>query len=355
MVYLINLILSVSYFYILRKVKKIDFFTVFPMILIWILIIGGQYDVGTDYQHYLNYFYGKRDIAVFYRNREYLFYLLIKKLGELTTNGQSLFLVIGLLESFLLVFIIKKITEIKLIKKKEIYIFIFLFFCQGTLFYNQLNILRQGVAIYFFSIGVFLFIEKKYKRAILIFLIGALFHISLLIAVIIFLGILFLLNIDSKNKFILLFIVLCSLSLLDLEIIIKKIASYTKYKGYINSVFFVEQHIKNKIVKYMYIPIYMLSFKCFNHQVGVRKKILKLGLLFVAFRLTFLNIRIISRIGEYFGIITIFPIFYLIENLKQKKEKSILLCIIFFVLCIFLIKVMIFPRNEYLYRSYLLN
>lgn len=87
MVFFLNLIFSVAYCIFLDREyanyhKKVSSF--FILILLWTIIAGSQFDVGTDYHTYLNIFENE-DVQVRYRDnsREYLFFYIVNFLSSL--------------------------------------------------------------------------------------------------------------------------------------------------------------------------------------------------------------------------------------------------------------------------------
>lgn len=86
MIYVLNLIVTVLYSYLIKSTKILNYI---PILLIWIIILGGQYEVGKDYRNYLDFFYGIRDSKLFFIQKEYLFYYFLKIMSFLFSNGRS--------------------------------------------------------------------------------------------------------------------------------------------------------------------------------------------------------------------------------------------------------------------------
>lgn len=61
---------------------------------------------------------------------------------------------------------------------------------------------------------------------------------------------------------------------------------------------------------------------------------------------------IISRLGEYLLILTLFPIIFLLEYYLERKKFLYLFLVLGFIFGVFIIKVLILPQNEYIYKSY---
>ena len=82
---------------------------------------------------------------------------------------------------------------------------------------------------------------------------------------------------------------------------------------------------------------------------------LKITILAYVIRIFCLKLTVTNRLGEYFTLLSIYPIYLVIENYIQKKKKIELIILLSLVLGLFFIKIIIFPKNEYLYSSYLFH
>ena len=105
MIYFIVLIFSVysfSFLYVHGKKTFANYIyaSVFCIIL-WTIVQGGQYNVGTDYFTYLYYFDNPYSLSYFSDKGEWGFYFLIKFCHNIGVTGQGVFVVITLLESVL--------------------------------------------------------------------------------------------------------------------------------------------------------------------------------------------------------------------------------------------------------------
>lgn len=356
MIYFINALFSVFYMYSFRKMKKFNFIIFFPVFFLWLLIIGLQYGVGTDYFNYLNIFYNENNLSLYYRTKEYIFYYYVKGLKNIFLNGQSLFIVTSLLENLLIYFFIKKLLKENIISKKKIFVFIFLFLCYGTNFYNQMNILRQYFNVYLLSFALINIYNKEIFRYIFNFLIGMNIHRSFLYLFPIFIG-KFLIN--KLNKKFLIFLLILSFLFNFMPVLewMKKILIYIpRYSHYIYSDYFEEIPLINKMTKFIYIPFYFLAINLLDKIEDDKKiYILKVGILAFIFRIFCLKITVLNRVGEYFVLFSIFPLYFLlIENYKNKKYFLIFILVLIIIL-LFSIKVLILPRGEYLYKSCLFS
>lgn len=160
MVYLFYLFFSFFYLRAIRfyKVGWARLLLVsLPVVLLWILIIGGQYNVGTDYSSYIMHFNTKSE-DLFYEKKEYLFGYLIYISHELGIYGQGIVLLISAIWIILLLIISKYFLNSNL---RYLYIFLFVFIVFPATFNNQMNGIRQYVAVYFFTLAVCLAMTRK--------------------------------------------------------------------------------------------------------------------------------------------------------------------------------------------------
>ena len=102
MVYLFFLFYSQAYFYFLGKysTKLHEYYLLLtPIILLWVIIIGGQYNVGTDYFSYMKLFVGREGLSRYIDNGELLFVFLIQSCHNIGIYGQGILLVIVFIEA----------------------------------------------------------------------------------------------------------------------------------------------------------------------------------------------------------------------------------------------------------------
>lgn len=63
----------------------------------------------------------------------------------------------------------------------------------------------------------------------------------------------------------------------------------------------------------------------------------------------------LTRMSEYFLILSTFPIYYLLIYYYDNKKYKRLLLLVMMILSLFIIKTIIFPKGEYLYKSWFFN
>ena len=123
MVYLINAVLSILYMYSIKRIKNINFFYFLPIYILWTLIIGFQFQVGTDYSSYSNIFNNTELLKRYFIIKEYIFYYMIIFMKSIFNQAQSLFVIVAIFENALFYLLIKKGIKNGIFNKKKIYIF----------------------------------------------------------------------------------------------------------------------------------------------------------------------------------------------------------------------------------------
>ena len=118
------------------------------------------------------------------------------------------------------------------------YLYVFLFLTLNTVFYNQMNGIRQYIALYFFTLAIL--INKSIFEYMINFLIGIFIHRSLLgLFHIYFIFNIFIKKINNKKVYILLLMICITLYFINISEIIyffmKTLVS--RYSWYFNSIY----------------------------------------------------------------------------------------------------------------------
>lgn len=355
MTYLINVFFSYIYFFVCEKNKIKNIFIIYiPIIFLWTLIIGGQYGVGTDYFSYLQIFNGQKNLELYKRLQEYIFYYFVYYFSDFFSEKQYLFFIISFVENILFFSFIFKLKKDNILNK--ISIFIFLFLVYGTVFYNQMNTIRQYFDVYILSLIFFYFYKNKKVMYIALYCVGINIHKSFRY----FLVLPFLIwtsQIINSKKLLKISLIVVTLIILffPIEDAIKKLVSYTSYDNYIYRI--KELSLQNKITKIIFVPFYLEAINLIDRFKKEKQKLffLKMGIICFILRILLLTVYIAHRFGEYFGIINIFPIYYLIEEYYNNKKYIKLLMLLFLMSFLFVIKIIVFPKGEYLYDSWFFN
>lgn len=354
-VYLFNLLFSCLYLSFVKANRLLDFIIkTFPIILLWVIIIGGQYYVGRDYAGYLSYFHVASD------NRfEPLFKLISQFLVEHGIYDQGPFFVFAFINA-IVIFIAAYRLNVKYWG-----LFYFLLITVSTFFNNQMNGIRQCLAVSF----VFWAFVEAYNynskiRGLILILIAMGFHYSAAICIIFLFpkvthySTLFprlLLCISLVSVFIKLDNMDVINKLLDIATTSDVVSENTSYEMYYNSDS-SDMSLLYKISKALYIPVYWYSLKLLPLKELTSKEELfyKLGFLSFNLRLILLVNHLVGRFSYYFWIPAIFPIYYLVRHYYNKKNTFAVIFILLYVSIIYFIKIFM-GENEYKYDFFLLH
>lgn len=361
MYYLINLIISTSIFYLFYTVRPNKYGFAFASvitILFWTALLGSQYNVGTDYQSYLTIFsYGPS--LEYYKDvkKEYGFYYMVKSLKNIGLDGQDFFYVFYLLTSLLFF----KFTS--LLSKKNVTVIIFLFITVSSLFHYQLNGLRQCTAVFFVSLSALYYYKRRFTLFIILFVMGVLMHKSAIMV----LPILFLIDKVRFSWSTLYYIVIFSafVSLISFDEAFDKFLSligglkylddYTRYSD--GSDYVQDISLLNKITKLVYLPFYLYIIKLYNRKKNSYKlssyelSLFYLGVFSYIFRNVLLISSVTNRLGLFFTLLSIIPLYFLINELIVSKKRISTLIVIIVFSIFYLLKIIVFPVEVYDYKS----
>ena len=305
MVYLLFAVCSYLYLLLLSKYKEVGYKTVIvfslPVIFAWVLIIGSQYYVGTDYPTYLS---------------------LFKNIDSAKNED----------------------TEFGFVY--------FVYLCNYLM-----NGVRQYVAVYFFTSSVLYMLNKKYVLFLIAFFLSFSWHMSAVILVPILL--LFYFFKLQNSRFLLSSIVLFSIAFnffFKEEWLYSFIAITNLYDSYLDSDYVQEVSLFNKLTKLMYTPVVLCSiykFKKYDLNFD-EKSIFVIGVYSYAIFMACLSNTLTNRFGMYFTILSCIPFVYFLIYLYKKKTLAsyllyLLLC--FFILLVYALKVTRFSTGEYAFDS----
>lgn len=319
-----------------------------PLWFIWLLICGGQYNVGTDYFTYYDIF-ENIDTEYFYRKSEWCFAFIIDVFRGVGIPPQGGFFIFYFINFY---FFCK--TLYLLDNLKTSFLFVLLYISLSTIFNNQLNGLRQSIAIYIFTYAtVAFYIYKSYFRYILLVLFAAGFHMSAYVL----LPFCFCFKITNLKK-ITCYLLICIGALFSFigsyEWILEISSSYLPafYTPYIEGDLNTSNSIVNLITKWIFIPLYFLSISVLSKDISEKDRFLFIvGIIAYSIRLFFLENFIFDRIGQSFLLVSVFPIYVYMRYLYNNKKRLFcyFICLIF--LLFYCLKTVFFPKGEYLYQA----
>ncbi|ROT04993.1 EpsG family protein [Muribaculaceae bacterium Isolate-104 (HZI)] len=353
MIYILYLFGSTLYLSTLSHYKQSGYLKLIgysiPLILFWCLIIGCQYGVGTDYFSYIDIFKGNNFDYISGIRGEYVFSAIAELVIKAGLNPQWGFIFISLIEVLLLLYVMHFS-----VKNKYIYLFFFVFVCFSGSFHNQMNGLRQYLAIYMLSVVVCLLCRQKFFMAFFLSVITFFIHKSSGIVLPVILVIYALKSKDSRKVLLTVLLVGVALSMLLNNHIIGMIVPYFEmYSNYLKTGAMDDYGIVQKITKYIYIPIYLSaiykypSFKLSEEQ----RRLFLFGVYGFAIKLSVMSIATVSRIGLYLEIISCIPLVYLMIYLYNKGRTKQYLIMLLYLLAPYALKVLVMKTGEYGFDS----
>lgn len=354
MIYVFYNTINILYVWLLSRIQrdKFAFFFLSIFLIIGIALLPGlQFEVGSDYNSYVDIYNISSAQELYKKKNEFAFYYLVKCLNSLGLNYQSLFLTVSFICSALIV------NSLRLIRKNKFDIFVFFicFVLMTNMLHNQMNLLRTYVAVYFF-INSFLYkINRKYLIAILCGLMGTLWHQSFF-PMMIFLLIpekIYLLAYSNRVKvyfFSSVFFIL-GIPFFALDFLVSHFAPF--YSHYLKNDLMSSSFI-NVATKLYFIPAHLI----FLHQLSLKKFVINDNCqkIFVAFWVMTANFYLLFfywghffRVYHYFVFFSIVPVYYLM--VWTKRSPALFGILVLYLSFPYFLKVLFFPTGEYLYRD----
>mgnify|MGYP004464473979 FL=1 len=337
------------------RIKRNQLFWIasFPFIILWTLFIGGQDNVGADYPTYLYIFEGH--MADGFATNEWIFSNFIIICNHLGFYGQSVFFIIAFITCIFLLTFCKKIISLEYMP-----LFLFLFITIPGTFNNQMNGIRQYIAVYIMSVCYLTYCEKKYLISAILLFIAMHIHNTALFAAVIYIAMnFFIKRYENKwdNKKILYIVIIASIVICFTFDAVPFIQEYLKYIPFYSDSYWLHQEFfsnnnANKLRKVIDAPFYFYcvylldKIKLEQHQ----RFLYIAGILAFCIKICFLGVIFINRMGQYFELLMCIPIFFAIIHMKRTHNDFKYLWIAFFFLYYF-IKVVVFPVGEYSYSS----
>lgn len=320
----------------------------FPVWSIWLIICGGQYYVGTDYASYYGIFKYK-DFDFFLLKKEYLFVWIAQFFYNLSLPPQASFYGFYFIGFMFLLYITSKLHH------KTSFIYILLYISVSTVFNNQLNGLRQYISIYICTTGILLLYENKgIIKYIICILLASMMHSSAILTLpFVFFKIRSQITVLQAKLLILsavLFFLFGDLNQL-IEMFSFLIPSH--FMPYIGGKFDTPTSFIQNLTKLIYLPFYWYSISLLRSNIlkGFDMYLFTVGLVSYSIRLMFINNVIFNRVGNSLILLSLFPLYYLLRHLYLTKSYIKFSLIILFFISFYLLKVVAFPKQEYLYNS----
>lgn len=357
MIFAINLIYTTIYSYIFSKynnstTQKYKFLNyllfLFPIWTIWLIICGGQYKVGTDYEAYYNIF-KTCDVTLYYKKFEYVFAYIVEISNYLELNPQIPFYIFYFIGC---IFFIKILTKLH---HNTSFIFIILYLSLSTVFNNQLNGLRQYTALYICTYALLTLQEKNGVVKFFTYTICATMIHSSSLLILPFILLKFSTQLSYRNGIILLIIAIILGAFGGYNIIVSYLLFLipAHYQHYIGGTFDTTYGFTSLITKLIFIPFYFYSLLLLKSKKLNNSDmfLFKLGIIGYSIRIMFLSNFIFNRIGDTFLLISMLPLYFLLRDLYLEKKYTQFILICIFFISFYLSKVLLFPAQEYLYNS----
>lgn len=355
MIYLLFVFICCGYLAYLRRFQKLNFEKTLmyasPVMFLWCLLIGGQYNVGTDYFSYLELFVTGDMFYVENLRGEYGFSYFVKMCHKLGIYGQGIFFVIAFIWALIFIYVAYKLVGSKYL---YLYLFVYIVFTGG--FNNQMNGIRQYFAIYILVLAFAFLWNRCFAKALLLFILAPLFHQTAVIPILLGLFCYFVIS-GFKSQLILYSIILMGFSvglLISDETISYFLPYFEQYSDYLTRGAVEEQKVILLITKYIYIPLFLGGIYLFPKMnlMDFHKRLFVFGLCGYALKLSTVSLALVSRLGLYLEFFSCIPLIYLLLYLKNTRKNVAYGFSIVYLLLPYSMKVLISTYGEYSYTSY---
>jgi len=352
------------YLYINRKYINtkgvVAYIVILPPLTLYILLGALQYQTGGDYDTYVA-MYENGVAGRILLNKEYLFVLLLEFAKFFSLGGHSIIVMMSVLQGYILFFFVLKIRNYNY----SVWLIVFLILFCTSIYFNQMNLMRQYVAVLLTPLFFLYLYEKRYFSLIIVSFLALMAHKSFLLVIVFSpLFVIFKRFAHSDGRLFLLFL-LSPVAILYLfpivyEFFINNIFyHYDLYKS-LYSDFSTDRVVRIIIGKLYFFPImvYFWYIYLLDKRITVlggvfRDVFLPIFALTHAFYLVDFTIYVHGRVFVYFIIFYIFPLYYLLYHHYLCKYKIRLMFVIFYIVAPVFYKIFIFNSNEYNYRSIL--
>lgn len=311
-----------------------------------------QFQIGTDYTTYYNISEDIDYINYLAQKREYVFYLIYYFIYIYDLNGQAFFIITALLQSALLVNILR-------LTRNEGYSPLWLFvgfFLITNIYHNQMNHIRTYVAVLFFTNAIL----YRYKGKYFPFFINLIFSIFSHATTIFVLPLLML---NQKHfryicrhavSFYFLSVLVYSIDVYRpvLEFLVKNVVPF--YSGYLDSLFNERASFSELATKFYYLP---LSLYILEHVRTRNSNFNPLdNVIYGLFLVTCNSFIMMSHSSVFLRLWSFLVIFYALALARTFTSRSLGYMKGFFVflylLLPYFLKVTFLASNEYLYDLY---
>jgi len=312
-----------------------------------------QFGVGTDYFTYSEIFEGTKSVELFFRKGEFAFYYIVVWLRQLGLPAQSLFLVISLLSSVLVAL---SLNVFRVNGYKTWAIFLLMVLVTGML-HNQMNGLRNYVAVYCFVLAILCKFDGRYVLGLMLSILGVFFHQTMYAMIFFVLVPTSVYRFFSRNViafytgFFLFWLSGVPIQILD-YLLHSYMGFYSHYSDLLNS----PSSFFNIASKMYYIPFHLWFIvwlrRNYYNLSRFSANVIGFWVLGSSVYLGLIYSGLIFRVWHYFVFFSVIPIYYFFYSREADGLKYLALAYVVFP---YLVKVIVFPVGEYDYSFYLFN
>ncbi|WP_165872316.1 EpsG family protein [Shewanella frigidimarina] len=365
MIYLLLLFGGTIYFFLDEKYlnsKKFlsVFFIWFPILFFYFIFPATQYNVGTDYFTYRNY-YAQPDLIELYRIKgELVFYYIYRFIVENQLGEQSIFYFCTFFNTCLLFFTMFKLRKANF----NIAIIFFLFLTITGIYHNQMNGLRAYMGVMCIPLAFVYLAENKLIKTAVLIILAISSHFSSVVSLLLLpMKILIPLS-NRKLAFLFFLLPFIYVSLMQLVPSFVNLFFF-RYSHYLNSDYATGISLINLFSKLYYLPLFVffwfvylkrkpISIYC---ESSVFRKYFDFSI--VVWVVTYWFIILSLEYGFFFRLQSafiffyIFPIYYLYQYLIDSKSWRRVSFLSVYILAPYVLKVTYMASGEYNYSNYL--
>lgn len=334
--------------------KKKDFLLWFtPVFLGLFLTFALQYNVGYDYPNYIkaatNDNIGKIKLAQFVDDAEYLFAAIIEWVQGIGIP-EILFVIISLIQV-----VVFSIALYNLHKEGEsVFDILFLYFTICVSFFNQFNGIRQYVSVNLIFLAFVMHIKNpKSAPPFMLILIAPFFHRSAWAVAALFALVWLLQDRFKYSKWLLVIgSVLCAACyFLDVNKIIawavKETGIYKEYAAHNYVSRMTPLEIATRLAKL--VVVYYSCWRLRKTELTVKEsKFMALSELTVMMMILSWTSSLLWRLYMYADLFLMFPVLIFFKRKATKREKILIYA---YLAAMLLVKILLFPKGEYLYHG----
>lgn len=296
-----------------------------------IFISGFRYKIGLDYDNYVDIYYGLINSSSYYIKSVELGWKVLNYIVSIFNNYQFVFLFSSIIIYSLILKTIKR-------ESSNMKLSIILFLITPYYFWHSWAMIRQYIAIAIFVYSIKYIYDKKLIKYIVINIIGAFFHLS----IVFILPIYFFLRKELSNKFWLILLFFSGVMPIVFHKMVLLISIFSKYAWYFEEGAFVTQgrnkyvHLVVKILLFFFVIILKNKME---YKENIKKRILINMYLFgLIIFILFFNSSALRRLSYYYMIIEIIIIPMILKVKLSSKNiiwymRSLFIIYYFIYIC----------------------